>query len=174
MSEVVFWDMLVYLESARTYAKLMKGKTENEEMKKKFISVLEVHKLNPHAFAKQKSIKILGVFTFSKYFMTNFLRKHIVFNKIVARLPRFIVDPIVRYMIYFEFLIQKYLLKDSHNLHTNYNNKANEKIRIKYDDVDPSKTTQKDRSLISIVAKKMMQLKKTEQEKTLSMLTGGL
>jgi len=173
MSEVVFWDMLVYLESARTYAKLMKGKTENEEMKKKFISVLEVHKLNPHAFAKQKSIKILGVFTFSKYFMTNFLRKHIVFNKIVARLPSFIVDPIVRYMIYFEFLIQKHLFKDSHNLHTNSNNKYNPKIRIKNDDVDPSKTTQKDRSLRSIVAKKMMKLNRTEQEKTLSMLTGG-
>ena len=174
MSEVVFWDILVYLEAVRTYVKLMKGKTEDEEMKKKYISTLELRKLNPHSFSKQKSVKILQMFSFSKYFMTNFLIKHIIFNKIVARLPRFIVDPIVRYMIYFEFLIQKYLLKDSHNLHTNYNNKANEKIRIKYDDVDPSKTTQKDRSLISIVAKKMMQLKKTEQEKTLSMLTGGL
>ena len=151
----------------------MKGKTENEEMKKKFISILELHKLNPHVFAKQKSIKILGMFTFSKYFMTNFLRKHIVFNKIVAKLPSFIVDPIAKYMIYFEFLIQKHLLKDSHNLHTNSNNKYNPKIRIKYNDVDPSKTTQKDRSLRSIVAKKMMKLNSTEQEKTLSMLTGG-
>ena len=37
----------------------------------------------------------------------------------------------------------------------------------------PSKTSQKDRSLRSIVAKKMSQLNNTEQEKTLSMLTGG-
>jgi radical SAM superfamily enzyme YgiQ (UPF0313 family) len=55
MSEVVFWDILVYLEAARTYAKLMKGKTENEEMKKKFISILELHKLNPHVFANPKN-----------------------------------------------------------------------------------------------------------------------
>ena len=105
--------------------------------------------------------------------MTNFIRKHIVFNKIVARLPRFIVDPIVQYTLYFEFLIQKHFLKDSHNLHTHNTNKYNSKIRIKYDDVDPSKTSQKDRSLRSIVAKKMSQLNRTEQEKTLSMLTGG-
>ena len=76
-------------------------------------------------------------------------------------------------MLYFEFLIQKHFLKDSHNLHTHNTNKYNSKIRIKYDDVDPSKTSQKDRSLRSIVAKKMLQLNNTEQEKTLSMLTGG-
>ena len=39
MSEVLFWDMLVYLESTRAYVKLMKGKTEDEQMKKKFISI---------------------------------------------------------------------------------------------------------------------------------------
>ena len=36
MSEVVFWDMLVFLEATRTYNKLMKGKTEDQEMIKKF------------------------------------------------------------------------------------------------------------------------------------------
>ena len=116
---------------------------------------------------------LLGIFSYNNYFTTSFLRKHIVFNKIVARLPRFIVDPIAKYMLYFEFLIQKHFLKDSHNLHTHNNNKYNPKIRIKYDDVDPSKTSQKDRSLRSIVAKKMSQLNRTEQEKKLSMLTGG-
>ena len=110
---------------------------------------------------------------FSQYFITNFLYKHVIFNKIVAKLPRFLVYPLVRYMIYFEFLFQKYLVKDSHNLHKNINNKTNSKIRIKYDAVDPKKTTQKDRSLRSIVAKKMSQLNRTEQEKKLSMLTGG-
>ena len=61
MSEVVFWDILVYLEAARTYAKLMKGKTEDEEMKKKYISILKLHQNNPHASAKQKKYKILGL-----------------------------------------------------------------------------------------------------------------
>ena len=35
MSEVVFWDILVFLEATKTYKKLMKSKTENEELKKK-------------------------------------------------------------------------------------------------------------------------------------------
>ena len=46
-------------------------------------------------------------------------------------------------------------------------------FKIKYDDVDPSKTTQKERSLRTIVTKKMAELNITEQEKTLSSLTAG-
>jgi len=173
MSEVLFWDMLFFLESTRTYVKLMKGKTENEEWKKKYIARYELNKNSAYASIKQKKYKILGIFPYNNYFITLFLRKHIVFNKIVARLPRIIVDPIVKYMIYFEFLIQKLFLKDSNNLHINSNSKYNSKIRIKYDDVDPSKTSQIDRSLRSIVAKRMSQLNRTEQEKTHSTLTAG-
>jgi hypothetical protein len=173
ISEVVFWDMLFYLESTRTYVKLMKGKTEDEEWKKRYMVICELHKSNPLASSKQKKYKVFGIFSYNNYFVTNFLRKYIVFNKMVARLPRFIVNPIVKYALYFEFLVQKHILKDSHNLHTHKNNKYNPKIRIKNDDVDPSKTSQKDRSLRSIIAKKMLQLNGTEQEKTLSMLTGG-
>jgi hypothetical protein len=76
-------------------------------------------------------------------------------------------------MLYFEFLMQKYLLKEKHNLHRITNEKVNSKIRIRYEDIDPSKTTQKDRSLRTIVTKKVMELKRTEQEKTLAWLTGG-
>ena len=76
-------------------------------------------------------------------------------------------------MLYFEFLMQKYFFKEKHNLHRVANKKVNSKIRIKYKDIDPSKTTQKDRSLRTIVAKKVMQLKRSEQEKTLTWLTGG-
>ena len=68
---------------------------------------------------------------------------------------------------------QKNIFKDKHNLHKTINAKINPKIRIKYNEVDPQKTTQKDRSLRTIVAKKMMQLNRSDQEKTLSMLTSG-
>ena len=187
MSEVLFWDILVQLEATRTYVKLMKGKTEDKDMVKKYMKRAEIHGANPHVRAKEKSdisgqikkVEIMGGsgetedFGFSQYFITNFLYKHVIFNKTVAKLPRFLVYPLVRYMIYFEFLFQKYLVKDSHNLHKNTNNKANSKIRIKYDAVDPKTTTQKDRSLRSIVAKKMMQINRTEEEKTLDLLTGG-
>ena len=70
-------------------------------------------------------------------------------------------------------MIQKYFVKDSHNLHKNYNNKSNAKIRISESDINSSKTTQKDRSLRTIVAKKSAQLKTTEAAKTVRMLTAG-
>ena len=62
---------------------------------------------------------------------------------------------------------------DSHNLHKFTNKKINSKIRIKYEDIDPTKTTQKDRSLRTIVINKMKQNNKNKQEKTLNMLTAG-
>ena len=117
--------------------------------------------------ASEKELDI----SFSQYFISNFLKQHIVFNKVIAKLPRFLVDPFVRYVLYFEYLMQKHLLKDSHNLHKN--SKGNSKIRIRLDEVDPLKTTQKDRSLRTIVKNKMAQLQRTEQERTASTLTAG-
>jgi len=78
----------------------------------------------------------------SKYFITNFLKQHIIFSKMVAKLPSLLVDSIVRYLLYTEYLIHKYLLKDKHNLYKN--SKRNLDIRIGYDQLDPAKTTQKD------------------------------
>ena len=181
MSEVVFWDMLVFLEATKTYGKLMKSKTENDELKKKYINAHKVQALNPHIKAKQKKVKkieVMGASTeinvsISQYFVTNFVKEHIVFNRIIAKLPRFLVYPIVRYALYFEYLIQKKLFKDSNNLHTVTNKKVNSKIRVKHNELDPSKTTQKDRSLRTIVAKKMLQLDRTEQAKLVSSITGG-
>ena len=95
-----------------------------------------------------------------------------MFNKTIAKLPRWMVYPIVRYAIYLEFLLQKYFLKDKHVLHKTTNAKVNSSIRIKWEEVDPNKTTQKDRSLRSIVAKRVKD-NMTEKERTLSSLTAG-
>ena len=179
MSEVLFWDILVFLEATRTYVKLMKGKTEDEELIKKYINRAEKQGDNPQVRSKQKQVEVRGGsgvtdgLTFSQYFITNFLSKHIIFNKTVAKLPRWLIDPIVRYMLYFEYFIQKNIFKDKHNLHNTINANINPKIRIKYNEVDPQKTTQKDRSLRTIVTKKMTQLKRTGQEKLVSTLTVG-
>ena len=62
---------------------------------------------------------------------------------------------------------------DSHNLHKFTNKKINSKIRIKYEDIDPTKTTQKDRSLRNIVMNKMKLINKNKQEEILSLLTTG-
>ena len=179
MSEVLFWDILVFLEATRTYVKLMKGKSENQELIKKYITRAKKQGDNPQVRSKQKQVEIMGGsgvadgFKFSQYFITNFLSQYVIFNKTIARLPRWLVDPAVRYMLYFEYQIQKKIFKDKHNLHKTVNSKVSSKIRITYEDVDPTKTTQKDRSLRTIVTKKMAQLKRTSQERLISALTAG-
>ena len=179
MSEVLFWDILVYLEATRTYVKLMKGKTENHELVKKYIKRAEIQGDNPQVKSKQKSVEVMGGsgvadgFKFSQYFITNFLSQHIIFNEAIAKLPRWLVDPIVRYMLYLEYLIQKNIFKDKHNLHKTVNAKVDREIRVKYEEVNPETTTQKDRSLRTIVAKKMEELKRTREETLISTLTGG-
>jgi len=164
MSEVVFWDMLVFLEASRTYHKLMKGKKEDERVKKLFSHKVDIQDKNVRIIARKTKIEEI---------ITNFVKQHVVYNKFVAKLPRFLVDPIVRYLLYFEFLIQKHFFKEKTNLHTFINPLVNKSIRIKEEDLNPLKTTQKDRSLRSIVAKKMLTLNKTNQDKVLSSLTGG-
>ena len=173
MSEVVFWDMLVFLEATRTFDKLMKNKALNPVWVKKFISILKIQSRNPHVKSKHKKIK-KGI-SISNYFITNFLRKHVIFNRKISKIPRLLVDPIVRYMLYFEFLVQKNIFKDKNLLHSvsATNKKMNADIRLKYEYMDSSKTNRMDRSLRSVVKKKIMQLNRTEEEKTLDSLTGG-
>ena len=173
MSEVVFWDMLVFLEATRTFDKLMKNKSLNPVWVKKFISILKIQSLNPHVNTKHKKIK-KGI-SISNYFITNFLRKNIIFNRKISKIPHFLVDSIVRYMLYFEFLIQKNFFKDKNLLHSvsATSKKMNADIRLKYEYIDSSKTTRQDRSLRTIVKKKIMQLNRTEEQKTLDSLTGG-
>ena len=55
------------------------------------------------AFDKQKEVRSMGGSqttvdrTANQYKITNFLKQHVVFNKKIAKLPRFLVDPFVRY-----------------------------------------------------------------------------
>jgi hypothetical protein len=178
MSEVVFWDILIFLEATRTYVKLIKNKTINSEWSDKFSEAERVRNQNPNVRRKEKRIQVMGDVgdkidvSFSNYFVTNFVKNHIMFNKTIAKLPRWMVYPIVRYAIYFEFLVQKYFLKDKHILHKTTNAKVNFSIRIKEKEVDPERTTQRDRSLRSIVAKRI-KTNMTEKERTLSSLTAG-
>ena len=84
-------------------------------MGKKLQLAMKVQGNNPMVKSKQRKIEVFGGTgekedsSFNQYFITNFLKQHVVFNKTLAKLPRFILYPIVRYMLYFEFLMQKYL-----------------------------------------------------------------
>jgi len=179
MSEVVFWDILVFMEATRTYVKFMKNIEIDQEMNNKLKRTLEIQALNPHVRARQKNIDGIGAvrtkltFAFDPYFITKFLKQNVVFDEIIAKLPRFLIDPIVRYALYLEYLIQKNIFKDPHNLHKIINSRVDRQIRIKYDQIDPAKTMQKERSLRSMVNIRMQQLNMTEQEKIASALSFG-
>ena len=177
-SEFLFWDMLVFLEATRTYLRLMKNQTEHPERLKKFQDRAGVKGTNPHAKLKYKKVQVIGGagiadVSMSPYFFTNFVKDKVVCNYTIAKLPRWLVYPIIRWGLYLEYLAQKYYFKEDHNIHTQANKKATAKMRIKPEEVDPLKTSQKDRSLRTIVNNKMTKLKQTEEEKTISMLTAG-
>jgi len=181
MSEVIFWDMLFHLESTRTYVKLMKGKKENEDWKQKYISRLNIQSVNPMVKKKQKKVKIMGAsgelsVDINQNFITNPIKNYIVFNKFFARLPRFLLYPVVKYALYIEYLIQKKFFKNKYNLQsiaTHTNKKVNSKIRIIKEEMDAIKTSSKDKSLRTIVAKKAKMLQQTQEESLLRSLTSG-
>ena len=178
MSEVVFWDILIFLEATRTYVNLTKNKNITTKWSEKFSEALRVRNQNPNVRLKERKIQVMGDagekldISFSNHFVTNFVKEHIVFNKTIAKLPRWLVYPVVRYALYFEFLIQKYFFKDNHMLHRTTNAKVNSSIRITEEEIDSAKTNQKDRSLRSIVARRVKP-NLSEREKALSALTGG-
>ncbi len=171
MSEVVFWDILVFLEANKTYKELMKGKSINQKMMDRLSSMnvnqdknqSMIKKNHEKDLLKNKSnSQIFGggggdnkTHFLSKNFVTNFIKEYISFNETIAKwVPRFILYPTVRYMLYVEYLLQKYLYKDTNNIHKITNSKVNSRIRLEDELFDTSKTSQIDRSLRSIVKKK--------------------
>ena len=157
----------------------MEGKEDNKEAIQKYNEQIEIQKTNPHYKAKQKIVQVVGSGTesgisFSNYFVTNFVRDHIVFNKKIAKLPRFLVNPLVKFGLYIEWMFQKYVLKDQHNLHKYPNSFASSKFRLDKKLFDRNTTSQKDRSLRTIVNKKYLEnFKQNVEEKVLTSLTAG-
>ena len=87
VSEVLFWDMLYWLECTRSYVKFMKGEKDDQNAIKKYTMQIDLQNQNPHYKEKQKAVQVMGAGTenkvsFDNYFVTNFLRKHVVFSKI--------------------------------------------------------------------------------------------
>ena len=76
-------------------------------------------------------------------------------------------------MLYLEYIIQKRIFKDENNLHRITNSKVNKDLRLKKEEIDFKSTRQIERSLRSIVKKRMSKIEMSLKEKTLSSLTGG-
>ena len=75
--------------------------------------------------------------------------------------------------MFIEYLIQKKIFKDENNLHRFINAKVNKAIRLKKEEIDFEKTRQIERSLRSIVKKRLADIEPTATEKTLRSLTFG-
>lgn len=181
MSEVVFWDVLVFIEATRTYYKLRGNLKDNESWSKRFAKQKVIQNNNPHTKAKyQEGTGLFGggsgddkTHSISDpYFITNFIKKY-VFKKWITKIPSLILNPIVRYMLYLEYLIQKIILKDENNLHRITNAKIDKNLRLKKEETDFKTTRQIERSLRQIVRKRMQGIEISANEKTLSSLTGG-
>ena len=73
-----------------------------------------------------------------------------------------------------KFPLQKIFFKDSHNLHNELNTKAAKiKIRIEASKLSPSKTSQKDRSLRTIVNMKKQAMNIPTSQTDVETLVGG-
>ncbi len=110
MSEVIFWEYIVRLEASRTFRKNIKNaNTLNENIKKKYITLWERRRvLNPRFTLKYTALK----FTFITYFVD----KYFVGNRVVDSMPRVVIYPIIKYLLFFEYLVQKMY---GHNMKSN-------------------------------------------------------
>ena len=83
------------------------------------------------------------------------------------------MNPIVRYMLYLEYMIQKIIFKDENNLHRVTNSKIDKDLRLKKEEIDFKTTRQIERSLRQIVRKRMQGIEistKEEYERYVSIL----
>lgn len=111
LKEVIFWDWLVRLESSRIYHQNKKnissGTSNYEKILKRNQDLKK--KLNPHFKLKYSAIK----FTY----ITQFLDNMIVGNPTIDKIPRVILYPLIKNLVYFEFIIQSIIPSNKrHNI----------------------------------------------------------
>ena len=149
ISEVLFWEYIVKLEASRTFRKeIGSSKNINKELTKKYIEQNSRIKAgNPDQSLKYKAIK----FTFISYLVDNYM----VGRRFVDLLPRKIIFPVIKYLIYFEYLIQKMF---SSNKKNNIFIKTKKIPRIDFDSVVGEKSLKK-KSLRGFVTKKRVPIK---------------
>ena len=97
ISEVLFWDYLLRFEASRTFRKI---NNVNNELTKRYVNVHKGHLTkNPRHSLKYRALKFTKI--------TYLIDKFCVGNKIFDSIPRSIAYPVVKSLLYFEYLIQK-------------------------------------------------------------------
>jgi len=109
ISEVLFWDVLVGLEASRTFHSLQGDPSIvvndfESELTKSRESEL---KNNSRWTLKYRALK----FTF----FTWFIDTHILGNRYIDKFPRIIVYPVVKCMLFIEFLVQRKISFNTNN-----------------------------------------------------------
>jgi len=115
ISEVIFWDILVALEASRSYSKHQKSvKIINHSVRQRYIEMFKSRTaINPRSSLKYTALD----FTAITYFIDNYF----IGNNIIDILPRQIVYPLIRWLNYMEYLLQK---RFKRNLDNNIFNEA--------------------------------------------------
>jgi radical SAM superfamily enzyme YgiQ (UPF0313 family) len=164
ISEVLFWEYIVKLESSRTFRKEISSSNINKKLTRKYIEQYKKIKVgNPNQSLKYTALK----FTIISYLIDNF----IVGRKFADFLPRAIVYPVVKYLIYFEYLIQKMFKSNRKN---NIFMKTKKVARVDFESVANEKSLKK-KSLRGFVAKNRIPLENSNiLEKVRQSLRAGL
>tara|TARA_Y100000294_G_scaffold173592_1_gene190051 strand:- start:191 stop:2101 length:1911 start_codon:yes stop_codon:yes gene_type:complete len=98
MPEVLFWENLVRLEASRSFEEFRDKPVDRELMRRFQRTSDNEKKNNPRLSLKYTALK----FTTITYIIENY----IIGNKIFDYIPRWILYPVVKYMGYFEYIIQ--------------------------------------------------------------------
>ena len=140
MSEVIFWEYIVRLEASRVYNKSSSDYSLNSNIKEKYIEILnKVKNVNPRYSLKYTALKFTQI--------TYLVDTYIVGNKIIDKIPRAVIYPVIKYALYLEYLVQKMY---GHNMQSNLYIKRNKVKRLSLDFVKNIKS-KKRRSLRGIV-----------------------
>ena len=105
ISEVLFWEHLVLFEASRTFHKL--NNVNKELTKKHREKTLEAKNANPRNSLRYTALTFTTI--------TYLIDKYCVGSKFFDSLPRAIVYPIVKYLLYFEYQFQKLFARNRSN-----------------------------------------------------------
>jgi|TARA_B100002003_G_scaffold193166_1_gene182611 radical SAM superfamily enzyme YgiQ (UPF0313 family) len=123
MSEVVFWDWLAKLEASRTCRKLMRGEAWDTDLMDKFQERTVIIENNPHTKGAKKLVPF--------QYVSDIVRKFLIGNKIIDTLPRKVIYPVIKYMLFLEYLIQRFVYRENYPIYSNNLFKSKDRITDK-------------------------------------------
>jgi anaerobic magnesium-protoporphyrin IX monomethyl ester cyclase len=117
IKDVIWWDWLVSLEARRAFNELVSGKPlPSPNFMQRVIIADKQREIVGKALTLQQVLSAMKSFSLNGlqikifYFVDRVLEQHVVPSRIVALLPRWMVYPILRQVIYAQHLLQGFVL----------------------------------------------------------------